>query len=77
MQFFGIILKTRNEKSETLKKVIESLNIWREEKDLYLLSLEVLNDHDFGVFFDNLMSQISKSKNNKEYSIEPLTSKII
>lgn len=77
MQFFGIVLKTRNEKSQTLRKVIQSLNIWPEEKDLYLLSLDILSDRDFGVFFDNLMSQVNKSKNMKEYSIEPLTSKII
>ena len=77
MQFFWILLKTRNEKSQTLRKVIQSLNIWPEEKDLYLLSLDILNDRDFSIFFDNLMSQINKSKNTKEYSIEPLTSKII
>ncbi len=78
MQFFGIILENRLEKSETLKQVIRSLNIWQEEKDLYILSLEILNDHDFTIFFNNLIAQINLSKNNpKEYSIEPLTSQII
>ncbi len=78
MNFFGIILETRGEKSETLKKVIKSLSIWPEEKDLYLLSLDILSDRDFTIFFDTLMSQIHKSKKiNKEYSIEPLTSQII
>ncbi len=75
MNFFWILLNSRGEKSETLKKVIASLRIWAEEKDLYLLSLDILSDRDFSIFFDSLMSQIYNSK--KEYSIEPLTSKII
>ncbi len=78
MQFFGITLDTRGEKSETLKHVIGSLNISLEEKDLYILSLEILNDQDFIVFFNTIMSQIDIHKNNiREYSIEPLTSQII
>ncbi len=78
MQFFWITLETRGEKSETLKRVIKALNIWSEEKDLYLLSLDILNDTDFSIFFDRIMSQISNHKNNtREYSIEPLTSQII
>ncbi len=81
MNFFWIVLKNRGEKSLTLKKVIESLSIWPEEKDLYLLSLDILSDHDFSIFFDRLMSQIRHpidiQKYNKEYSIEPLTSQII
>ncbi len=78
MQFFGIILETRLEKSETLKQVIRSLNIWPEEKDLYIISLEILNDRDFNIFFNELISQIHPSKKNaKEFSIEPLTSQII
>ncbi len=78
MQFFGIVLETRVEKSETLKQVIGSLNIWPEEKDLYMLSLEILNDRDFNICFNKLISQINPSKKNiKEFSIEPLTSQII
>ena len=78
MQLFWITLETRGEKSETLKRVITSLNIWNEEKDLYILSLDILNDADFSIFFDRIMSQISIHKNNtREYSIEPLTSQII
>ena len=78
MQFFWITLKTRGEKSETLKRVIKSLNIWSEEKDLYIFSLDILNDTDFSIFFDRIMSQINIHKNNtREYSIEPLTSQII
>jgi hypothetical protein len=78
MQFFWIILETRGEKSETLKRVIRALNIWPEEKDLYILSLDILNDSDFSIFFNKIMSQVHLHKNNtREYSIEPLTSQII
>lgn len=78
MQFFGITLETRGEKSETLKQVIDSLSIGPEEKDMYILSLDILSDKDFAVFFDTIMSQITVHKNNtREYSIEPLTSQII
>lgn len=77
MQFFGITLESRGEKSKTLQKVIESLNIWVEEKDLYVLSLEILNDTDFNHFFNTLMTQIGSSSNKSNISIEPLTSQII
>lgn len=77
MQFFGIELSSRAEKSETLKRIIESLQIWREEKDLYIISLDILNDTDFNVFFDTIVSQIDTEKSEKEYSIAPLTQQII
>ena len=78
MTFFWIKLETREEKSETLKRVISSLSIWPEEKDLYLLSLDVLSDRDFTHFFETIMSQINKSNQTQgNRSIEPLTSRII
>lgn len=76
MQFFWITLETRYEKSQTLLKVIESLSIWKEEKDLYIVSLEILNDSDFNQFFNTLMNQVKNSTTNKN-SIEPFTSQII
>jgi hypothetical protein len=78
MQFFWIDLFSRNEKSETLKKIIESLQIWREEKDLYIVSLDVLNDSDFNIFFESIIWQIDTNISTwKEYSIAPLTQQII
>jgi hypothetical protein len=78
MQFFGIDFFSRNEKSETLKRIIESLQIWREEKDLYIVSLDILNDSDFNVFFDSIVGQIDTNKSTrKEHSIAPLTQQII
>lgn len=78
MNFFWIIIESRDEKTEILKKIIHSLNIWSEEKELYLLSLDVLSDSDFTLFFNRITSQVSSSaKNTKEYSIEPLTSQFI
>lgn len=77
MNFFWITLETRSEKTETLRQIIETLKIWPEEKDLYLISLETLNDNDFTIFFETILSQINSLNNNREYSIEPLTSQII
>lgn len=78
MNFFWITLESRDEKTEVLRKVIKSLNIWPEEKDLYILSLDVLTDPDFTVFFNRITSQVGNSKYiSKEYSIEPLTSQFI
>lgn len=77
MQFFWITLETRYEKSQTLLRVIESLSIWTEEKDLYIVSLEILNDTDFNHFFNTLMNQVKNSATNSKNSIEPFTSQII
>jgi hypothetical protein len=77
MQFFGITLETRSEKSKTLQRVIESLSIWIEEKDLYIVSLDILNDTDFNHFFNTMMIQINNPTSNTRISIEPLTSQII
>lgn len=77
MNLFWIVLESRDEKTEVLKKVIGSLNIWPEEKDLYIISLDILTDSDFTLFFNRITSQVSNSKNSKEYSIEPLTSQFI
>lgn len=78
MQFFWIKLETRSEKAEILKRVIASLKVWPEEKDLYILSIDILNNTDFSIFFDRIMSQINNHSNDtREYSIEPLTSQII
>jgi hypothetical protein len=78
MQFFGIDFFSRNEKSETLKRIIESLQIWNEEKDLYIVSLDILNDSDFNVFFDSIVWQIEiGTTTGKEHSIAPLTQQII
>lgn len=78
MNFFWITLEGRDEKTEVLKKIIQSLAIWPEEKSLYILSLDVLSDSDFTVFFNRITSQFGNSKVvTKEYSIEPLTSQFI
>lgn len=78
MQFFWITLETRDEKAETLKWVIRSLDIKQEEKDLYIISIDILTDNDFSIFFNAIMSQVNFWKNStKYYTIEPLTSQII
>ncbi len=77
MKLFWIQVESRDEKSKILKRVIASLKIWPEEKDLYIISIDILNNKDFSIFFDKIMTQINNTNNIREYSIEPLTSKII
>ncbi len=78
MKIWWIQLDTRAEKSETLKQVIQSLHITQEEKDLYIISIDILDNNDFSVFFQSIMNQIeSNNVTNKGFTIEPLTSQII
>ena len=78
MKIWWIQLDTRTEKSETLKQVIQSLHITQEEKDLYIISIDILDNHDFSVFFQSIMNQIESSDvTDKGFTIEPLTSQII
>jgi len=78
MQNSWITLETRDEKYEVLKRIIISLDIWPEEKELYILSLDILDNSDFSIFFDKITSQISFSNSTiRKYSIEPLTFQII
>lgn len=58
MQIFGIQINSRDEKQKTLKGVIEALSITQEEKDIYIISLDILSDRDFNLFFEKIMQQI-------------------
>jgi hypothetical protein len=77
MQIFGIQINSRDEKQKTLKGVIEALSITQEEKDIYIISLDILSDRDFNLFFEKIMQQIPHWTLQKEYRIAPLTSNII
>lgn len=58
MKDISLKLHSRDEKSLFLTKVIEELEIKKEEKSLYLFSMEILDDSDFEVFFQKILSQI-------------------
>lgn len=50
---------SRESKKNFLQEIIEKLSIQSEEKELYMLSLEVLEDSDFNTFFEQVHSQVS------------------
>ena len=72
MALFGIFT-SREEKNTLLIEIIKKLNISREEKDLYILSLEILDESDFIVFYNNITEQIHENT----YSIAPLSPQLI
>lgn len=72
MALFGIFT-SREEKSVILIEIIKKLNISREEKDLYILSIEILDEQDFSQFYENITKQIHENT----YSIAPLSPQLI
>lgn len=79
MKIFGITLNSRQEEKEILQKIIHSLNISQEEKEIYLISIDILDDVSFDSFFQKIIKQIDIKKldTNQKYNIEPFTSQII
>ncbi len=61
---------SRQERTLVLQKIITKLNISQEEKDIYILSLDILDDKDFTIFFENIKNQISESE--EPYTIAPM-----
>lgn len=57
--FSSVDFSSRESKKTFLKKIIEKLSIQIEEKELYILSLEVLPADDFDSFFDQVYAQVS------------------
>jgi hypothetical protein len=70
----ALIFSTRESKFIFLKKIIQKLNIHKEEKELYILCLEVLEDKDFNIFFEKIFSQVSQNTTLYDKKItQPLT----
>jgi hypothetical protein len=72
MAIFGLFT-SREEKNTLLIEIIKKLNISREEKDLYILSIEILDEQDFSKFYENITKQIHENT----YSIAPLSPQLI
>jgi hypothetical protein len=72
MALFGLFT-SREEKNILLIEIIKKLNISQEEKDIYILSLEILDDDDFSIFYENITKQIHENI----YSIAPLSLQLI
>ena len=48
---------SREEKTVVLREIIGELRIQPAEKDLYYFSMETLNNQDFDVFFQKIISE--------------------
>jgi len=72
MSFLWFI-SSRKEKTILLENIINILSISNEEKELYKLSLMVLEDEDFNLFFKKIQENFSQESK----SIEPFSTKII
>lgn len=58
MSLFSVFT-SRNEKTILLTEIIQKLNISTEEKELYILSLSLLDEKDFIEFYSTIHKQIS------------------
>ena len=72
MSIFWFI-STREQKKQVLSDIIKKLNISDEEKELYILSIGVLDDSDFQNFYDKILEQIEKQPS----SIIPFSTQLI
>ncbi|PID84396.1 hypothetical protein CSB09_01125 [Candidatus Gracilibacteria bacterium] len=58
MKNLTLQLHSRDEKTFFLTQIIEELEIKKEEKSLYLFSMNILDDNDFDIFFQKIVSQV-------------------
>jgi hypothetical protein len=74
-------LRTRKQKYTFLSEVFSKIQIDKSERDLYILSLELLSDASFEDFYNKIHSQIftdgTLDPELHKKSIEPLSSNII
>jgi hypothetical protein len=68
------LFTTRSEKEIFLKEIIKKLSISDIEKDIYIMSIEILEDFDFEEFYKKITSQIGARSPG---SIAPLTSSLM
>lgn len=72
MLLFWVSFTSREEQREVLIKLIESLSISKEEKDLYLFSMDILDDADFLAFFEKITQEVY-NHSNINLSFVPIT----
>lgn len=71
------IFQSRKEKEAFLKEIIKKLAISETEKEIYYISLEILEDTDFMIFFEKIISQIENEADLRKSRIAPLTSTLL
>ncbi len=62
MDIFGIHFSKREEKKQVLVEIISSLDMKPEEKDLYIFSMDILDDKDFEDFFGKMTEMFKKTQ---------------
>ena len=73
--FLFSLFESRKDKEVLLIWIIKNLKISDLEKEMYILSLEVLDNEGFHSFFNTITSQLSEEKSNQ--TIEPLSWNLI
>ena len=68
---------SRSSKEALLKEIIQKISITDPEKDMYILSLEILEDDDFEKFYTSITSQFNMINTSKYVTLEPLTATFI
>lgn len=77
--FLFSLFESRKDKELLLIWIIKNLKISDLEKEMYILSLEVLDNQSFKSFFYTITSQVSEEKFWKQIkqTIEPLSWNLI
>lgn len=68
---------SRSDKEVILIEIIRKLSISESEKELYILSLGILDSNDFDIFYTKITSQFHLKNNSWHTTIEPLTTTLI
>ncbi len=68
---------SRSDKEIILIEIIRKLSISESEKDIYILSLEILDAVDFDNFYQKITSQFHLKNNMGHTTIEPFTTTLI
>lgn len=64
---------SREDKKIILSEIIKKLSISEEEKELYILSIWILSENDFNVFYNRIVEQIEA----KPSTIIPFSNQLI
>ena len=70
-------LTSRSTKEALLKEILQKISITDPEKDMYILSFEILEDEDFEKFYTNITSQFNIRNTSNYITLEPLTATFI
>ncbi len=51
-------ISSRKDKENLLTQILTKINIDQSERDLYIISLEILNEDEFNIFFEKIFTQV-------------------